>query len=61
MFLSDGLDMPIHRPLAGARLDLRPANGNRRSARLIRPFAPVWWLLVAGALLAAAAVAALVS
>jgi len=61
MFLSDGLDMPINRSMPVSRLDRRPANGNRRPIRPIKPFTPVWWLLVAGALLGAAAVAALVS
>lgn len=61
MFLSDGLDMPIHRSMPVSRLERRPASGNRRPIRPIKPFTPVWWLLVAGALLGAAAIAALVS
>lgn len=63
MFLSDGLYLPTHRPLPASQLEqIRlAANSNRRPASLVAPFTVTWWLLVAGALLAAAAIAALVS
>jgi hypothetical protein len=63
MFLSDGLYLPIHRPLPVSQVELarRAANSNLRPASLVAPFTPTWWLLVVGALLVAAAIAALVS
>jgi hypothetical protein len=63
MFLSDGLYLPIHRPLPISQVKLarRAANSNRRPAGLFAPFTPAWWLLVVGGLLVAAAIAALVS
>lgn len=63
MFLSDGLYLPTHRPLPVSQVEQArlAADNNRRPASLVAPFTPTWWLLVAGALLAAAALAALVS
>lgn len=63
MFLSDGLYVPTHRPLPASQLEQmrQAANGNRRPASLIAPFSATWWLLVIGALLAAAAIAAQLS
>lgn len=63
MFLSDGLYLPTHRPLPASQVEqIRlAANSNRRPARLVAPFTPTWWLLVVGALLAAAAIAAQLS
>jgi hypothetical protein len=63
MFLSDGLYLPTHRPLPASQVEqIRlAANCNRRPVSLVAPFTPTWWLLVVGALLAAAAIAAQLS
>lgn len=63
MFLSDGLYLPTHRPLPTSQLEQArlAANNNRRPVSLVAPFTPTWWLLVVGALLAAAAIAAQLS
>ncbi|MFA6157906.1 hypothetical protein [Mesorhizobium sp.] len=63
MFLSDGLYLPTHRPLPASQVERirRSANNNRRPVSLVAPFTPTWWLLVAGALVAAAAIAAQLS
>jgi hypothetical protein len=63
MFLSDGLYLPTHRPLPKSQLEQArlAANTNRRAVRLVAPFTPIWWLLVVGALLATAAIAAQLS
>ncbi|GLQ81218.1 hypothetical protein GCM10007881_47390 [Mesorhizobium huakuii] len=63
MFLSDGLYLPTHRPLPASQVEQirRAANSNRRSVSLVAPFTPTWWLLVVGALVAAAAIAAQLS
>ena len=63
MFLSDGLYLPTHRPMPKAQLEQArlAANGNRRPVSLLAPFTATWWLLVVGALLAAAAIAAQLS
>jgi len=63
MFLSDGLYLPTHRPLPASQLEQarRAANTNRRPVSLVAPFTATWWLLVVGALLAAAALAAQLS
>ncbi|QKD00456.1 hypothetical protein [Mesorhizobium loti] len=63
MFLSDGLYLPTHRPLPASQVEQirRAANSNRAPVSLVAPFTPTWWLLVVGALLAAAAIAAQLS
>ena len=63
MFLSDGLYLPTHRPLPASQVEQirRAASGKRRKVSLVAPFTPTWWLLVVGALLAAAAIAAQLS
>ncbi|MBN9216528.1 MAG: hypothetical protein J0I79_01120 [Mesorhizobium sp.] len=63
MFLSDGLYVPTHRPLPASQLEQMrlAANRDRRTASLIAPFSATWWLLVVGALIAAAAIAAQLS
>ena len=63
MFLSDGLYLPTHRPLPASQVEQirRAANSSRRPVRLVAPFTATWWLLVVGALLAAAAIAAQLS
>ncbi|AZO40782.1 MULTISPECIES: hypothetical protein [Mesorhizobium] len=64
MFLSDGLYLPTHRPLPKSQLEQArlAANSNRRRpVGLLAPFTATWWLLVVGALLAAAAIAAQLS
>ena len=63
MFLSDGLYLPTHRPLPATQVEQirRAANSNRAPASLVAPFTPTWWLLVVGALVAAAAIAAQLS
>lgn len=63
MFLSDGLYLPTHRPLPASQVEQirRAANTNRRPVSLVAPFTPAWWLLVVGALVAAAAIAAQLS
>ncbi|WP_137928954.1 hypothetical protein [Mesorhizobium comanense] len=63
MFLSDGLYLPTHRPLPASQVEQirRAANSNRRPASLVAPFTSTWWLLVVGALVAAAAIAAQLS
>jgi hypothetical protein len=63
MFLSDGLYLPTHRPLPASQVEQisRAANSNRRPVSLVAPFTATWWLLVVGALLAAAAIAAQLS
>ena len=63
MFLSDGLYLPTHRPLPASQIEQikRAANTNRRPVSLVAPFTATWWLLVVGALLAAAAIAAQLS
>ena len=63
MFLSDGLYLPTHRPLPASQVEQirRAASANRRPVGLVAPFTATWWLLVVGALLAAAAIAAQLS
>ncbi|QND67309.1 hypothetical protein HB777_27540 [Mesorhizobium loti] len=63
MFLSDGLYLPTHRPLPKSQLEQArlEANTNRRAVSLLAPFTATRWLLVVGALLAAAAIAAQLS
>lgn len=63
MFLSDGLYLPTHRPLPASQIEQirRAANSNRRPVGFVAPFTPTWWLLVVGALVAAAAIAAQLS
>ena len=63
MFLSDGLYLPTHRPLPASQVEQirREADSNRRPVSLVAPFTATWWLLVVGALLAAAAIAAQLS
>ena len=63
MFLSDGLYLPTHRPLPASQVEQirRAVNSKRRPVSLVAPFTPTWWLLVVGALLAAAAIAAQLS
>ncbi|BCG84330.1 hypothetical protein MesoLj113c_04400 [Mesorhizobium sp. 113-3-9] len=63
MFLSDGLYLPTHRPLPASQIEQmkRATNNERRPGSLVAPFTPTWWLLVVGAVLAAAAIAAQLS